>query len=100
MPITFMGGVTITVDTLRRCFPKLGVLSRSSIVTICNPPALKPAKPNKDVFSIEGSGHVLTRASRLLALALGLNAILPRLGALYLRWPIDKYDLKLPLINL
>ena len=85
MPITFIGGVAITVDTLISCLPKLGVLSRSSIVSMCNPPTLKPAKPSKDVFSIEDSGHVLTRASILLALARGLNAILPRRGALYFR---------------
>ncbi len=85
MTLTRIGGVTTTVETFRICFQKFGVLSRSSIVEICNPPALKPAKPNKDFFSIEDSGHVLMRASKLLALALGLNAMLPRRGALYLR---------------
>jgi hypothetical protein len=46
---------------------------------------LKPAKPKRELFSAASGGHVLTLASKLFARALGLKAMLPLLGALYLR---------------
>jgi hypothetical protein len=76
------GGVEITVAELKRGLPKFGVFSLSSMVMTCIFAALKPPKPKRVGFSTLMLGHVLTRDSKLLALALGRYARLPLLGAL------------------
>ena len=78
----------MTVPRLTSCLPALGVLSRSSMLTTCTQPALKP-----QCASIRGppstlSGHALIRASMLPARALGEYARLPLRGECLFLAPI------------